>query len=82
MSAVELRMDRLQLPLLELADGQPRHRSAAHDGRVHELQDRPLVKRVGDDLGPAPSSPNSRSRRFVSGMKAEGAISGDIPVWP
>jgi hypothetical protein len=32
--------------------GRPRQRSAADHGAVHQLQDRPLAERVGDDLEP------------------------------
>ena len=55
MSAVELVANDLQLPALELADGEaaPAIGRADH-GRIHQLQDWPFAESVRDDLRPAP----------------------------
>ena len=53
-SPAELITDRSQLALLELADRDPAPPfGGADDGRVHQLQHRPLAERVRDDLRPA-----------------------------
>ena len=51
MSPVEFLANRSELPLLELTDGQAAPAvSGADHGGVHELQHRPLPKRMRDDL--------------------------------
>src|SRR5205814_10569142 len=52
--AFEFLANRVQLALHELADQDAAPAvGGSDDGRVHELQDRPLAERMRDDLGPA-----------------------------